>query len=98
MVVSSGVVSLGSFMCSVVAGSSSVALRVSREVRRAVLGHVLSPFVSLSMSTFVAGMCRVYCCFVLCCIVMSLFMLFSPSSHRGAKCLSILLEYWMGLN
>jgi hypothetical protein len=44
MVVSRGVVSLGSFRCSVVAGRSSVALRVSREVRRAVLGPVLSPF------------------------------------------------------
>ena len=32
MVVSKGVVSLGSFLCSVVASSSSLALRVSREV------------------------------------------------------------------
>ena len=38
MVVRRGVVSLGSFLCSVNAGSSSVALRVSMEVRRAVLG------------------------------------------------------------
>ena len=59
MVVSRGVVSLGSFMCSVAASRSSVALRVSKEVRRAVLGHVLSPFGSLAMSTFVGGMCRV---------------------------------------
>ena len=47
MVVSRGVVSLGSFLFSMVAGRSSVALRVSREVRRAVLGHVLSPLGSL---------------------------------------------------
>ncbi len=40
MVVSRGVMSLGSFLCSVVAGRSSVALRVSREVPRAVLGLV----------------------------------------------------------
>ena len=45
MVASRGVVSLGSFLCFVVAGSSSVALRVSMEVRRAVLGPVLSPLV-----------------------------------------------------
>ena len=59
MVVSRGVVSLGSFLCFVVAGRSSVALRVSREVRRAVLGPVLSPFGSLAMSTFVGEICRV---------------------------------------
>jgi hypothetical protein len=59
MVVSRGVVSLGSFLCSVVARRSSVALRVSMEVRRAVLGPVLFQFGSLSMITFVGGMCRV---------------------------------------
>ena len=59
MVVSRGVVSLGSFLCSVVAGRNSVVLRVSREVRRAALGHVLSPFGSLAISTFVDEMCRV---------------------------------------
>ncbi len=58
MVVSRGVVSLGSFWCSVVAGRSSVALRVFREVRRAVLGPVLSPFGSYAMSAFVGEMCR----------------------------------------
>ena len=58
MVVSNGVLSLGSFLCSVVAGRSSVALRVSREVRRAVLGPVLSPLGSLVMSTYVGEMCR----------------------------------------
>ena len=59
MVVSRGVEYLGSFLCSVVDGRSSVALRVSKEVRRAVLGPVLSPFGSLAMSTFVGGMCSV---------------------------------------
>ena len=59
MVVSRGVVSLGSFLCVVVAGRSSVALRVSREVRRAVLGLVFSRLGSLAMSTFVGEMCRV---------------------------------------
>ena len=58
MVVSMGVVSLCGFLCFVVASRSSVALRVSREVCRAVLGHVLSPFGSLAMSTFVGEMCR----------------------------------------
>ncbi len=64
MAVSKGVGSLGSFLCSVVAGRRSVALNVSREARRAVLGPVLSPLSSLSMSEFVGAMCRVYCSFV----------------------------------
>ena len=59
MVVSRDVVSLGSFLCSVVAGRSSVALRVSREVRRAVLGPILSPFGGLAMSKVVGELCRV---------------------------------------
>ena len=59
MVVSWGVVSLGSFLYSVLEGRNRVALRVSREVRRAVFGPVLSAFGSLAMSTFVGGMCRV---------------------------------------
>ena len=59
MVVNRGVVSLGNLLCSVVAGRSSVALRVSREVRRAVLGPVLSPLDSLAMSAFVGEMCKV---------------------------------------
>ena len=59
MVVNNGVVSLGSFLCFVVTGRSSVALRVSREVRRAVFGPVLSAFGSLAMITFVGEMCRV---------------------------------------
>ncbi len=58
MVVINGVVSLGSFLCFVVAGRSSGALRVSREVWIAVLGSVLSAFGSLAMSTFVGEMCR----------------------------------------
>ena len=56
MVVSRGVVSLGSFLCSVLVGRSRVALSVSREVLRAVLGPVLSAFGSLAMSTFVGDM------------------------------------------
>ncbi len=54
-----GVVSLSSFLCSLVTSRSRVALRASREVRRAVLGPVLSPFGSLAMSTFVGEMCNV---------------------------------------
>jgi hypothetical protein len=49
MGMSRGVLSLGSFLCSVVVGRSIVALRVSIEVQRAVLEHVLSPFGSLAM-------------------------------------------------
>ena len=59
MVVSRGVVSLGSFLCSMAAGRSSVALRLSREVRRAVLWPALSPFGRLAMRTFVGEMCNV---------------------------------------
>ncbi len=59
MVMSRDVLSLGSFLCTVVAGSSSVALQVSREVRRAALGPVLSPFGSIAMSTLVGKMCKV---------------------------------------
>ena len=73
MVVSWGVVSLGSFLCSVAEVRSRVALTVSREVRRVVFGPVLSAFGSLTMSTFVGEMCRVYFSFVRCCNVMRLF-------------------------
>ena len=59
MMVSRDVLSLDSFLCSVVAGRTSVALRVSREVRRAVFGPVLSAFGSLAMRAFVGEMCRV---------------------------------------
>jgi hypothetical protein len=56
MVVSSGVVYLGSFLSSVVVGKSRVALRESREVWREVLGPVLSPLGSLAMMTLVGWM------------------------------------------
>ena len=59
MLVFWGVVSLGSFLCSVVEGRSRLALKVSREARRAVFGPVVSAFGSLAMSTFVGEMCRV---------------------------------------
>jgi hypothetical protein len=51
MVVSRGVMSLGSFPSSEVAGRSRVALRVSREARREVLGPGVSLFESLAMIT-----------------------------------------------
>ena len=56
MVVSWGVVSLGSFLCSVVEGRSRVAISVFREVLRAVFGPVLSAFGSLDRSTSVGEM------------------------------------------
>ena len=59
IVVSSGVVSLGSFVCSVVVGWRRVARSVSSEVRRAVFGPVFSAFGSLAMSAFVGDMWRV---------------------------------------
>ena len=57
MVVGRGVVSLGSFLSFVSAARSKVALRVSREVRREVLGPDLSPFGSLAMITPVGWIC-----------------------------------------
>ena len=75
-----------------------MARRVSREVRRAVLGPVLSLLGSLAMNAFVGEMWRVYCSFVWCRIVMSVVQFFIPNSHRGARCSSILLEYCMGLH
>ena len=59
MVVSRGVLSLGNFLSSMVAGRSRVALRVSSDVRREVFGPGLSPFGSLVMITLVGWMCRV---------------------------------------
>ena len=53
IVVSSGVVSLGSFLCSVVEGRRRMARSVSSEVRRAVFGPGFSAFGSLAMSAFV---------------------------------------------
>jgi hypothetical protein len=53
MVVSRGVVSFGSFLSFEVAGRSRAAQRVSREVRREVLGPNLSSFGSLVMITLV---------------------------------------------
>ena len=59
MVVRSGVVSFGSFLCSVVVGCSRVARSVSSEVLRAVFGPVLSAFGSLARSAVVGDMWRV---------------------------------------
>ncbi len=59
MVVSRGVVSEGSFLSSVDAWRRRVALRVSREARREILGLGLSPFGNLAMITLVGWMCRV---------------------------------------
>ena len=59
MVVSRGVESEGSFLNSVDAGKMRVALRVSIEVRREVLGPGLSPFGKRVMNTVVGWMCRV---------------------------------------
>ena len=56
---SKGVVSLGSFLSSVVVGRSKVVLRVFREVRREVLGPGLSPFGNWAMMTLVGWICSV---------------------------------------
>ena len=59
MVVSRGVVSEGSFLSYVDVGRRRVALSVSMEVRREILGPGLSPFGNLAMITLVGWMCRV---------------------------------------
>jgi hypothetical protein len=59
MVVSRGVVSLGSFLCSVVEGRSKVALRVSIEVLREILPPGLSPLGKRASMTLVGWMCSV---------------------------------------
>ncbi len=59
MVMSRGVVSEGNFLSFVVVGRSTVDLRVSREVQRAVLGAGLSPFCNLATITLVGWICRV---------------------------------------
>ena len=59
MVVSRGVLSEGSFLSCLDVGRSRVALRVSREVRREVLGPGLSPFGNLALITLVVWMCKV---------------------------------------
>ena len=60
MVVIRGVMSEASLLNYVDAGRRRVTLRVSREVRREVLGHGLSPFGNLDMITLVGWMCRLY--------------------------------------
>ncbi len=59
MVVSRGVVFDGNFLDSVDGGRSKVALRVSREFRREILGPGLSPFSILAIITLVGWMCKV---------------------------------------
>ena len=58
-VVSRGVISLGTFPSSVVDGKSKVALRISMEIRREVLGPYLSPFGNLAMITLLGWICNV---------------------------------------
>ena len=59
IVVSRGVVSLGSFLCSVVEGRSKVALRVSMEVLREVLPPDSSPLGKRASMTLVGWICSV---------------------------------------
>ncbi len=98
MVVRRGVVSVGSFLSSVVAGRSRVALRVSNEVRIKVLGPGLSPLGSLAVMTLVRWMWSVQSSLDWRFIVMRLCQLCSPCSHSGARCLSNFLEYCTGLH
>jgi hypothetical protein len=59
-----------------------VALRISREVRREVLGPVLSRFGSVAMITLVGWICREYSSLVWRCMVRRLFQSCSPN-FRG---------------
>jgi hypothetical protein len=74
-----------------------VALGVSREIMREVLGPVLSPFGSLAMITLMGWICSKYSSLWWHCIVRRLFHSCSPYSHRGTRCLSSFSEYCNGL-
>ena len=93
-----GVVFLGSFLSSNEAVRSRVALGESMAVRRDTLFPGLSPLGSLAMMLSVGCIWRVYSSVVCLWIVMNLFQLCIPSSQSGARCLSSLREYLIGLN
>jgi hypothetical protein len=89
--------SLGGFLCSVEAGRSKVARRVTMEVRKVVLGPVLSPLGSLAIMALVDWIWRVTSWEFWCWAVRTEFHLMVFSFHRGARYLSSLLEYCRSL-
>ncbi len=84
-------------MCSVVAGRSKVALRVSMVVQSADFGPVLSPLGSLATMTLVGEMWYEASAEAVWCEVISLCHVNVFVSHSGARCLRSLLEYGSGL-
>ncbi len=90
-------VDIRSFLCCVVAGSSRVSRSVSREVRSAILGPGLSPFISLAIMTSVGDMWYVGLAGFVSCDVIRVCHGRVFVSQSGARCLSSLLEYCMGL-
>ncbi len=98
MVVSNGVMSLESFRCSVEAGRSRMALRVSNEVRIEIMGPRLSALGSLAKMTLVGWMWSVLSSLGWRFIVMCLCRLCSPNSQSGARCLSSFLWHCIGLH
>ncbi len=92
MIVEAGVVSFGSFLCSVLAGWMSVALRVFIAVFSCSCGLDLLPFGSLAIVAGVGGMWYVVVPLWSVVLVIKAFHCVTPVSQSGARCLSILLE------
>ncbi len=84
--------SFGSFLCSVLAGWVSVALRVFIAVFSWSFGLVLCPFGSLAIVAGVGGMWYVVVPLGLVDLVIKAFHCVTPVSQSGARCLSSLLE------
>ncbi len=84
--------SFGSFLCSVLAGWMSVALRVLIAAFSCSFGLVLLPFGSLAIVAGVGGMWYVVVPLGSVVLVIRVFHWVTPVSQRGARCLSSLLE------
>jgi hypothetical protein len=87
MVAMWGDVSLGSYFCSMSAGSVRVARRDSIGVRRGSCVPAFSPLGSLAMMVLVGCMWSVYSLGARWCMVMSVFHLLMPISQSRARCL-----------
>ncbi len=86
-----------SFLCSVEAGRSKVALRVSTVVRSAIVGLGLSQLGSLASTTLVGEMWYEASGEFAWLEVISLCHVYVFVSQSGARCFKILLEYNIGL-
>ena len=83
----------GSFLCSVLAGRSRVALKVSMDVRSVVFGPGLSPFGSFASITLVGELWYEASRESVWWEVISLCHVYVFVCQSGARCLRSLLEY-----